>query len=127
MSQVNRELPSDLGHEEIQEILKSGTDLREYSHQIEQELNQVSNISVQSYINESTNIAKLHSQIGSCDKILENMENMLTNFQQVLSSISSEITILQKKSVNMSVQLGNRQSVRAQLYTFIDDMAVRHI
>ena len=124
MSQVGKELPSDLGHEEIQEILKSGTDLREYSHQIEKELNQVSNVSVQSYINESTNIAKLHSQIGSCDKILENMESMLTNFQKVLSSISSEITILQKKSVNMSVQLGNRQSIRAQLYQFIDDMAI---
>lgn len=48
----------------------------------------------------------------------------LVNFQQVLNNISSEITILQKKSVNMSVQLTNRQSVRAQLYQFIEDMAI---
>jgi vacuolar protein sorting-associated protein 52 len=119
-----KELQTDLGHEEIQEILKLGTDLRQYSQEIEKELQAVSNESISSYIKESTNIAQLHNQIGSCDKILENMENMLTNFQQVLNNISSEITILQKKSVNMSVQLTNRQSVRAQLYQFIDDMAI---
>lgn len=77
MTQLNKELPSDLGHEEIQEILKLGTDLREYSHEIEQELVKVSNDSISSYIKESSNIAQLHNQIGSCDKILENMENML--------------------------------------------------
>lgn len=85
---------------------------------------QVSSESISFYIKESSNIAQLHNQIGSCDKILENMEDMLSNFQLVLNNISSEITILQKKSVNMSVQLTNRQSVRAQLYQFIDDMAI---
>ena len=124
MAQITKELHQDLGHEEIQEILKLGTDLRQYSQEIEKELIQVSNESISSYIKESGNIAQLHNQIGSCDKILENMENMLTNFQQVLNNISSEITILQKKSVNMSLQLTNRQSVRAQLYQFIDDMAI---
>ncbi|CRL01398.1 CLUMA_CG014478, isoform A [Clunio marinus] len=123
MSQINNK-EEVVGHEEIQEILKLGTDLREYSQEIEKELVKVSNESISSYIKESSNIAQLHNQIGSCDKILENMENMLTNFQQVLNNISSEITILQKKSVNMSVQLTNRQSVRAQLYQFVDDMAI---
>lgn len=124
MAQSSKELTQELGHEEIQEILKLGTDLRQYSTEIEKELVKVSNESISSYIKESSNIAQLHGQIGSCDKILENMENMLTNFQQVLNNISSEITILQKKSVNMSVQLSNRQSVRANLYQFIDDMAI---
>jgi vacuolar protein sorting-associated protein 52 len=124
MAQTTKELQQDLGHEEIQEILKLGTDLRQYSQEIEKELVTVSNESIKNYIQESANIAQLHTQIGSCDKILENMENMLTNFQQVLNNISSEITILQKKSVNYSVQLTNRQSVRAQLYQFIDDMAI---
>lgn len=44
--------------------------------------------------------------------------------QSILSNISSEITTLQKKSVSMSVQLTNRQSVRAQLSQFIEDMAI---
>lgn len=38
MSQLNKELSSDVGYEEIQEILKLGTDLREYSQDIEKEL-----------------------------------------------------------------------------------------
>lgn len=125
MSAASKEqLPSDIDREEIQEILELGTDLREYSQQIEKELIQVSNESIKNYIKESGNIAQLHSQIGSCDKILENMESMLINFQNVLNNISSDITNLQSKSVQMSVQLTNRQSVRAQLYQFIEDMAV---
>lgn len=125
MAQSTKELPqTELGHEEIQEILKSGTDLREYSKEVEKQLVKISNDSIAAYIGESSNIAELHNQIGSCDEILENMENMLTNFQQVLNNISSEITILQKKSVNMSVQLTNRQSVRAQLFQFVEEMAI---
>lgn len=45
-------------------------------------------------------------------------------FQDVLSNISTEITTLQKKSVSMSVQLTNRQAIRAQLSQFIEDMAI---
>lgn len=52
------------------------------------------------------------------------MESMLTDFQNVLSNISSEITTLQKKSVNMSVQLTNRQQIRMTLQQFIEEMTV---
>jgi len=52
------------------------------------------------------------------------MENMLMSFQSVLNNISTEITQLQRKSVSMSLQLTNRQSVKAQLSQFIEDMAV---
>uniref|UniRef100_A0A1B0CD66 Vacuolar protein sorting-associated protein 52 homolog n=1 Tax=Lutzomyia longipalpis TaxID=7200 RepID=A0A1B0CD66_LUTLO len=117
-------LVEKLDDEEVQEILKTGTDLRQYSQQIEREFNEVENRSINDYIKESQNIAKLHTQIGACDEILERMESMLTNFQDVLSNISTEITSLQKKSVSMSVQLTNRQSVRAQLSQFIEDMAI---
>lgn len=144
-------MTQQLEDKEIQEILKSGTDLRQYSQQIEKDLKAVENQSIDEYIKESQNIACLHNQIGDCDGILERMESMLTNFQvtvhwprteghfqyvqrfaltvyhfpqSILSNISSEITTLQKKSVSMSVQLTNRQSVRAQLSQFIEDMAI---
>lgn len=118
-------MPEHLGHDEsLKEVLNSGTDLREYSKEIEKELMKMNNISISSYIKESENIAKLHNQIGSCDKILGNMESMLSNFQQVLGNISSEITILQKKSVMMSQQLTNRLVVKNQLYQFVEDLAI---
>lgn len=67
--------------EEIQEILNTGTDLRQYSRQIEKQFKEVENKSIEDYIKESQNIAYLHNQIGDCDSILERMEQMLMNFQ----------------------------------------------
>ncbi|CAO1351774.1 unnamed protein product [Diamesa hyperborea] len=125
MSRKHGELTTEqMENDEIQEILKTGTDLREYSLEIEKKFKEVENKSIEDYIKESQNIASLHNQIGACDNVLERMEDMLTNFQDVLNNISSEITILQKKSVSMSIQLSNRNSIRTQLYQFIDDMAV---
>ncbi|XP_017467500.1 PREDICTED: vacuolar protein sorting-associated protein 52 homolog isoform X2 [Rhagoletis zephyria] len=124
MAAVESNLPEQLDNEEVREILKNTTDLRQYSRQIEKEFKDVENKSIEDYIAESQNIASLHNQIGECDDVLERMENMLMNFQSVLSNISTEITQLQKKSVAMSVQLTNRQSVKAQLSQFIEDMAV---
>lgn len=109
---------------DIREILSTGTDLRQYAVEIERAFNEVENRSIDDYIAESQNIASLHNQIGDCDSILERMEDMLVNFQSVLSNISTEITTLQQKSVSMSVQLANRQSIRGQLSTFIEDMTV---
>lgn len=74
-------ITQQLEDKEIQEILKSGTDLRQYSQQIEKDLKAVENQSIDEYIKESQNIACLHNQIGDCDNILERMESMLTNFQ----------------------------------------------
>lgn len=74
-------ITQQLEDKEIQEILKSGTDLRQYSQQIEKDLKAVENQSIDEYIKESQNIACLHNQIGDCDGILERMESMLTNFQ----------------------------------------------
>lgn len=50
-------------------------DLREYSAQVEQELKDVENKSIEDYIRESQNIASLHNQIVNCDQILEVIKN----------------------------------------------------
>ena len=118
------QLPQNLGDDVVQEVLKTGTDLRQYSRQIEKELKEVENKSIQDYIKESENIASLHNQIADCDNILEKMESMLMSFQLDLGSISSEILYLQRKSVAMSQQLLNRQLIRGPLSQFIEDMTV---
>ncbi|EFA03408.1 vacuolar protein sorting-associated protein 52 homolog [Tribolium castaneum] len=108
----------------VQDILNSFTDLRQYSKEIEKELKEAEDKSIQDYIKESANIASLHNQISACDEILERMESMLVGFQTDLGSISSEILSLQRKSISMSQELSNRQAIRGQLSQFIDDMAV---
>ena len=49
---------------------------------------------------------------------------MLLGFQSDLGSISTEILFLQKKSIDMSQKLQNRQAVRAPIAQFINDLAV---
>ncbi|XP_065155781.1 vacuolar protein sorting-associated protein 52 homolog [Atheta coriaria] len=120
VDQIHQNLEDEL----VQDILKTGTDLRQYSREIEKELKEVENKSIQDYIKEGQNIASLHKQISSCDQILERMEDMLLGFQKDLGSISTEILSLQRKSISMSQELSNRQSIRGQLSQFIDDMAV---
>ncbi|KAG7209787.1 hypothetical protein KM043_011405 [Ampulex compressa] len=117
-------LPEHLENDVVQEVLKTGTDLRQYSRQIEKELKEVENKSIQDYIKESQNIASLHNQIAACDNILEKMESILMSFQLDLGSISSEILDLQHKSIAMTQQLSNRQVIRGPLSQFIEDMTV---
>ncbi|XP_058792719.1 vacuolar protein sorting-associated protein 52 homolog isoform X2 [Phymastichus coffea] len=117
-------LPEDLGDDLVQEVLKTGIDLRQYSSEIEKELEEVENKSIQDYIKEAENIAGLYNQITSCDDILQQMESMLLGFQSDLGSISEEILSLQQKSISMSQQLNNRQTIRGPLSQFIEDMTV---
>ncbi|KAG8240016.1 hypothetical protein J437_LFUL017751 [Ladona fulva] len=124
LDEIDSHLQQNLEDDVVQEIVKTGTDLRQYSKQIELELKQVENKSIKDYVKESQNIASLHNQIAACDSILERMESMLLSFQSDLGSISSEIMSLQQKSVAMSQRLHNRQAIRGQISQFIDEMAV---
>lgn len=74
-------LDKNLEDFEIQEVLRNGTDLREYALQIDKSIKEAERNSVADYIKESENIGSLHNQIEECDGILEKMESMLLVFQ----------------------------------------------
>lgn len=61
----------DLEPEAIKEVIKAGTDLRQYSKEVEKKLRECENKSIQDYIKESQNIVNLHNKINDCDTILE--------------------------------------------------------
>ncbi|XP_064616275.1 vacuolar protein sorting-associated protein 52 homolog [Liolophura sinensis] len=124
LEEVDVHIQQNLEDEIVQEALKTGVDLRQYSKQVEADLLEVENASIQDYIKEGQNIASLHKQISSCDTILERMEQMLNGFQGDLSSISNEIQTLQEQSIAMNVKLKNRQAVRGELSQFVDEMVV---
>ncbi|XP_009078295.1 PREDICTED: vacuolar protein sorting-associated protein 52 homolog, partial [Acanthisitta chloris] len=108
----------------VQEALQTGVDLRQYSRQVELELQEVERASIQDYIKESENIAELHNQITACDAILERMEEMLSSFQCSLSSLSWEIRALQGQSVAMNLRLRNRRLVQDKLGKLLDELVV---
>ncbi|XP_077645045.1 vacuolar protein sorting-associated protein 52 homolog [Lonchura striata] len=108
----------------VQEALQTGVDLRQYSRQVELELQEVERASIQDYIRESENIAELHNQISACDAILERMEEMLGSFQSSLSSLSWEIRALQGQAGAMNLRLQNRRQVRERLGGLLDQLVV---
>uniref|UniRef100_UPI00359019D4 vacuolar protein sorting-associated protein 52 homolog isoform X2 n=1 Tax=Myxine glutinosa TaxID=7769 RepID=UPI00359019D4 len=124
LDEVDVHIQANLGDSLVQEALKTGVDLRQYSKQVEAELQQIEHASIRDYIKESQNIASLHHQIGACDTILQRMEEMLTTFQSDLQSISAEIQSLQEESLAMNVKLRNRQAVRGELSQLVDELAV---
>ncbi|TRY62008.1 hypothetical protein TCAL_08474 [Tigriopus californicus] len=124
LEEVDSHIQANLGDSVVQEALKNGVDLREYSTQVEDQLKAEENLSIQDYIQQSQNIASLHNQIVSCDEILERCQNMLLSFQTDLGSISSEIMALQQQSVQMNLKLQNRQAVRGELSQFVGDMVI---
>ncbi|KAF7235308.1 hypothetical protein EYD10_17863 [Varanus komodoensis] len=124
LDEVDVHIQANLGDALVREALKTGVDLRQYSKQVERELQQIENASIKDYIKESKNIASLHTQITACDAVLERMEAMLSSFQSDLSSISCEIQTLQEQSVAMNVRLRNRQAVRGRLSQLVDELVV---
>ncbi|XP_010862031.3 vacuolar protein sorting-associated protein 52 homolog [Esox lucius] len=124
LDEVDIHIQANLEDDLVKEALKTGVDLRQYSKQVEAELQRIEQASIKDYIKESQNIASLHNQITACDSILERMEGMLSGFQSDLSSISSEIQTLQQQSVSMNMRLKNRQAVRSHLSQLVDELVV---
>ncbi|XP_005095273.1 vacuolar protein sorting-associated protein 52 homolog isoform X2 [Aplysia californica] len=124
LDEVDVHIQENLEDDIVKEALNKGVDLRQYSKEIENDLQTVENESVQDYIKESQNIASLHKQIAACDTILERMEQMLNGFQGDLSSISTEIQSLQDQSIAMNIKLKNRQAIRGELSQYVDEMVI---
>lgn len=80
---LKEDLDKNLEDFEIQEVLRNGTDLREYALQIDKNIKDAEKSSVADYLKESENIGSLHNQIEECDGILEKMESMLMVFQVI--------------------------------------------
>eukprot|EP01018_Ginkgo_biloba_P025458 Gb_30516 [translate_table: standard] len=121
---LQQELEDCQSDEVVANILAKGTELREYTKGVEENVRQVELESIQDYINESDNLVSLHAQIRECDSILSEMESLLGGFQVEIGSISSEIKTLQEKSMGMGLKLKNRRVTELKLARFIEDIVV---
>ncbi|CAI9112929.1 OLC1v1013440C1 [Oldenlandia corymbosa var. corymbosa] len=108
----------------VADILSKGTKLREYTKGVESNLRQVELDSIEDYIKESDNLVSLHDQIRDCDIILSQMETLLSGFQAEIGSISSDIKVLQEKSMDMGLKLKNRKVTESKLAKFVEDIIV---
>lgn len=83
---IKEVLDKNLEDDEVQEVLRNGTDLREYALQVDKGIKEAEKNSVADYLKESENIGLLHHQIEDCDDILAKMESMLMVFQASIHS-----------------------------------------
>lgn len=121
---LEQELQECKDDEVVANILSKGTKLREYTKGVESNLRQVELDSIEDYIQESDNLVSLHDQIRDCDVILSQMESLLSGFQAEIGSISSDIKILQEKSMDMGLKLKNRKAAESKLAKFVEDIIV---
>ncbi|XWS23391.1 hypothetical protein CRYUN_Cryun28dG0010000 [Craigia yunnanensis] len=121
---LQQELEECKNDDVVANILSKGIKLREYTKGVENNLRQVELDSIQDYINESDNLVSLHDQIRDCDSILSQMETLLSGFQVEIGSISSDIKILQEKSMDMGLKLKNRKVAESKLAKFVEDIIV---
>ncbi|XP_023760386.1 vacuolar protein sorting-associated protein 52 A isoform X1 [Lactuca sativa] len=121
---LQQELEECKADEVVANILSKGVKLREYTKGVENNLRQVELDSIQEYITESDNLVSLHDQIRDCDVILSQMETLLGGFQVEIGSISSDIKILQEKSLDMGLKLKNRKVAESKLAKFVEDIIV---
>ncbi|KAM1552496.1 hypothetical protein ACFXTH_044630 [Malus domestica] len=108
----------------VANILSKGTKFREHTKGVENNIRHVELDSIQDYIKESDNLVSLHDQIRDCDSILSQMETLLSGFQSEIGSISSDIKILQEKSMDMGLKLKNRKVAESKLAKFVEDIIV---
>ncbi|XP_062110988.1 vacuolar protein sorting-associated protein 52 A isoform X1 [Humulus lupulus] len=121
---LQQELEECKNDDVVANILSKGTKLREYTKGVENNIRQVELDSIQDYIQESDNLVSLHDQIRDCDNILSQMETLLSGFQAEIGSISSDIKILQEKSMDMGLKLKNRKVAESKLANFVEDIIV---
>ncbi|KAK0575818.1 hypothetical protein LWI29_007601 [Acer saccharum] len=121
---LEQELEECKNYDVVANILSKGTKLREYTKGVENNIRQVELDSIQDYIKESDNLVSLHDQIRDCDTILSQMETLLSGFQDEIGSISSDIKILQEKSMDMGMKLKNRKVAESKLAKFVEDIIV---
>ncbi|KAI4301992.1 hypothetical protein L6164_035217 [Bauhinia variegata] len=121
---LQQELEECKNDDVVANILSKGTKLREYTKGVENNLRKVELDSIQDYIKESDNLVSLHDQIRDCDSILSQMETLLSGFQAEIGSISSDIKILQEKSMDMGLRLKNRKVAESKLAKFVEDIIV---
>ncbi|XP_050422196.1 vacuolar protein sorting-associated protein 52 homolog [Adelges cooleyi] len=108
----------------LNQILKTETDLRDYSQEVESTLKNHENLAIDKYIKSGEHIVTLHKNLNECEDILEHTESVLFTFQEELQNITNEINRLRHRSIVMAQQLCNRQSVKGLMHQFIEDVIV---
>jgi len=129
----NISLP-ELDAEEIEQFLEhpmvksalctNGVDLEEYTNSIRNRLLQSESESIQEYLKDRSSFVTLYEDLTDCDKILSGMEVMLGDFQEQLSSATTQIREMQTLSKEYMTKLDNRKKLSDLITKFLNDIYI---
>ncbi|KYQ91913.1 Vps52 / Sac2 family protein [Tieghemostelium lacteum] len=110
--------------ETIKDALVKGYDLKQYSKEVEENINQLDKAVINDYFQERENYLTLYTQIQAVDTVLSDLEVMLNNYYSDLKNVGSEMNTIQEKSLSMSHKLNNRKQINEKLSKFISDVTI---
>eukprot|EP01029_Cantina_marsupialis_P018538 TRINITY_DN426_c0_g1_i2.p1 TRINITY_DN426_c0_g1~~TRINITY_DN426_c0_g1_i2.p1 ORF type:complete len:664 (+),score=181.31 TRINITY_DN426_c0_g1_i2:127-2118(+) len=118
--QTNFDLEDLKNNEIIARALGEGVELPLYLEQINEELAVLEQESVKDYLGESGNVKQLNREISANEKQLDELKDILEEFQSDLVQISQQIQHIQTKSLTMNVRVKNREAVEVPLSKFLE-------
>ena len=97
----------------------SSIDLRKYSEQVRLQITEVQDKLLSQYIAAQSNLGGLYHEVSRTTQTLSRLEDLLSNFQNDLSEIGTEIKFLQEQSLAMTMSVANRKSLGGSLQNYL--------
>jgi chaperonin cofactor prefoldin len=73
-------------------------DIRAYTKKIKEELSQLEDDCITDFLTINLEVGTLYSELNQSSKILTKIENVVDGFQNELSEIANQVSILQERS-----------------------------
>lgn len=110
--------------EQLHAILDCGANPEDFLSDYESKLQVAESRAISDYIAEADNLLQLSVNIETCDKVLQSLEEVLHKYGSSLSAASSEITHLQKKSVEMMQSMKEKKALHEDLGSFVQQIVL---
>lgn len=100
-------------------------DLKTYSLKIKDELKKLENeISITDYFAVNQDVAFLYQSLEESNGVLDKIEDIIDGFQKKLGEIAENVSRLQDKSHNYTVQLENRRALEKDINIFLESVMI---
>ena len=110
--------------EQLHAILDYGANPEDFLSDYESKLQVAESRAIADYIAEADNLLQLSVNIETCDEMLQSLETVLREYGSSLSTASSEIAALQKKSVGMMRSIEKKKALKENLGSFVEQIVL---
>ncbi len=86
-------------------------DIRAYTRKIKEELSRLEDDCITDFLTINQQVGVLHAEFNQSERILTKIETIVDHFQNDLTDIASQVSILQEKSHTYNTQLRNRKQL----------------